>query len=77
MMVVDYNQVAIATFMGEIGHRGGSDIEVNLPLMRHMILNTIRSYKNKFSKEFGDEVVIVAGSPPGIPGLVRLLAMCR
>ena len=35
MMVVDYNQVAIATFMGEMGHRGGSDIEVNLPLMRH------------------------------------------
>ena len=58
MMVVDFNQVAIATFMGEMGHRGGSDIEVNLPLMRHMILNTIRSYKNKFSDEFGDEVVI-------------------
>jgi hypothetical protein len=58
MIVVDYNQVAIATFMGEVGHRGGAGIEVNLPLLRHMILNTIRSYKNKFSKEFGDEVVI-------------------
>ena len=42
MMVVDFNQVAIATFMGEVGHRGGSNIDVDLPLLRHMILNTIR-----------------------------------
>ena len=58
MMVVDYNQVAIAAFMGEMGGRGNKDIEVNVPLLRHMILNTIRSYKNKFSDEFGDEIVI-------------------
>ena len=58
MIVIDYNQVAIATFMGEIGYRGGKDIEVNLPLLRHMILNVIRSYKNKFSAEFGNEIVI-------------------
>ena len=58
MMVIDFNQVAIAAFMGEMGHRVGADVEVNLPLLRHMILNTIRTYKNKFSDEFGDEVVI-------------------
>ena len=58
MIVIDYNQVAIATFMGEIGHRPGPDIDVNLPLLRHMILNTIRYYKNKFSDEFGEELVI-------------------
>lgn len=57
-MVVDYNQVAIATFMGEMGGRSSSNVEIDLPLMRHMIINTIRSYKNKFSDEFGDEVVI-------------------
>tara|TARA_R100000951_G_scaffold18035_1_gene14394 strand:+ start:27424 stop:28314 length:891 start_codon:yes stop_codon:yes gene_type:complete len=56
MMVIDYNQVAIAAFMGEIGYRGG--VDVDLGLLRHMILNTIRSYKKKFSAEFGDEVVI-------------------
>ena len=55
-MVIDYNQVAIAAFMGEIGYRGG--VDVDLGLLRHMILNTIRSYKKKFSAEFGDEVVI-------------------
>ena len=57
-MVVDYNQVAIATFMGEMGGRGNTDIEIDIPLLRHMILNTIRSYKNKFSDEFGDELII-------------------
>ena len=57
MIVIDYNQVAIATFMSEIGHRPGSDIEVNLPLLRHMIINTIRSYKKRFGNEFGDIVI--------------------
>ena len=58
MIVIDYNQVAIATFMGEIGHRPDNTIDIDVDLMRHMILNTIRSYKNKFSEEFGDEMVI-------------------
>jgi len=57
MIVIDYNQVAIATFMSEIGHRPGSDIDVNLPLLRHMIINTIRSYKKRFGNEFGEIVI--------------------
>ena len=57
MIVIDYNQVAIATFMSEIGHRPGSDIEVNLPLLRHMIINTIRSYRTRFGNEFGELVI--------------------
>ena len=57
MIVIDYNQVAIATFMSEIGHRPGSDIEVNLPLLRHMIINTIRSYRTRFGAEFGELVI--------------------
>ena len=44
--------------MGEMAGRSGKDVDVNVPLLRHMILNVIRSYKNKFSEEFGDEVVI-------------------
>lgn len=57
MIVVDYNQVAIATFMSEIGHRPSKDIEVNLPLLRHMIINTIRSYRTKFGNEYGEIVI--------------------
>lgn len=55
MIVVDFNQTAISTFMAET--RGRTDIEVNIPLLRHMIINTIRGYKNKFGEEFGQIVI--------------------
>jgi len=55
MIVVDFNQTAISNMMMEIGNR--KDIEVQVPLLRHMILNSIRSYKQKFGKEFGEIVI--------------------
>jgi len=55
MIVIDYNQVAIGAFMAEI--RGRTDIDVNLPLLRHMILNTIRSYNKKHKEEFGELII--------------------
>lgn len=55
MIVIDYNQIAISTFMAEVG--GRKDIEVNPDLLRHMIINTIRSYKSKFAGEYGEMVI--------------------
>ena len=55
MIVVDFNQTAISNLMMEIGNR--NDIEVQVPLLRHMILNSIRSYKQKFGKQFGEIVI--------------------
>lgn len=55
MIVVDYNQTAIGSFMAEV--RGRTDVEPNLDLLRHMILNSIRSYKMKWGDEFGDLVI--------------------
>jgi len=55
MIVVDYNQTAISNLMAEVGNR--SDIEIQVPLLRHMIVNSIRGYKQKFGKEFGDIVI--------------------
>jgi 5'-3' exonuclease len=55
MIVVDFNQVAISNMMAELG--GRRDVEVNLPLIRHMIINSIRSYKRKFGPEFGEIVI--------------------
>ena len=55
MIVIDYNQVAIGAFMAEV--RGRSDVEVNLPLLRHMIVNTIRAYNKKHREEFGELVI--------------------
>lgn len=55
MIVVDYSQTAISTLMAEL--RGRTDVEISTPLIRHMIINAIRSYKMKFGSEFGDLVI--------------------
>jgi len=55
MIVVDFNQTAISNLMMEVG--GRNDIEIQVPLLRHMILNSIRSYKKKFGAEYGELVI--------------------
>lgn len=55
MIIVDYSQTAISTLMAEL--RGRTDAEISTPLIRHMIVNALRSYKNKFGKEFGQLVI--------------------
>lgn len=55
MIIVDYSQTAISTLMGEL--RGRTDAEISTPLIRHMIVNALRSYKNKFGPEFGQLVI--------------------
>lgn len=41
--------------MVEIG--GRKDVEINVPLIRHMIINSIRSYKQKFGDKYGEMVI--------------------
>jgi hypothetical protein len=55
MILVDYNQVAISNLMEQIG---SSKTTVDEALVRHMILNTIRTYVKKFKDSHGPEVVI-------------------
>ena len=55
MIIVDFNQTAISNLMAEIG--GRTDVELNVPLLRHMILNSLRGYKQKFGKEYGELVI--------------------
>jgi hypothetical protein len=55
MIVVDFNQVGIANLMVELG--GRKDVDINLPLIRHMIINSIRGYKQKFGGKYGDLVI--------------------
>jgi 5'-3' exonuclease len=55
MIVVDYSQTAISNLMAEIG--GRTDIEIQVPLLRHMIVNSIRGYNQKFGKEYGQIVI--------------------
>jgi hypothetical protein len=55
MIVVDFNQTAISTLMGELA--GRTDVEIRKDLIRHMIVNAIRSYRVKFGNEFGEMVI--------------------
>lgn len=55
MIIIDYSQTVISNLMAEIGNRKDIDIEVDL--IRHMVLNSIRSYKVKFGREYGDIVI--------------------
>jgi hypothetical protein len=54
MILVDYSQTAISTIMGEL--RGHTDAEINTPLIRHMIINALLSYKQKY-REYGELVI--------------------
>ena len=55
MIIFDYNQVAISSLMEQIG---SSKKPVEEDLVRHMILNVIRTYVKKFKATHGPEVVI-------------------
>lgn len=47
MIILDLNQVMISNFMAQIGNH--TDVKVDEGLFRHMVLNSIRSLKTKFS----------------------------
>ena len=55
MIIFDYQQVAISNLMEQIGSSNGS---VDENLVRHMILNTLRTYVKKFKATHGPEVII-------------------
>ena len=55
MILFDYNQVAISNLMEQIG---SSKTTVDESLVRHMILNTLRTYVKKYKTSPGPEVII-------------------
>lgn len=55
MIIFDFNQVAISSLMEQIG---SSKKPVEEDLVRHMILNVIRTYIKKFKATHGPEIVI-------------------
>lgn len=55
MILVDFNQVLISNLMMKLGNHTNAELSVDL--LRHMALNSIRSYKMKFGDEFGEMVI--------------------
>ena len=55
MLILDLNQVMISNLMVSLG---GHKIVMDENLLRHMILNTIRSNLVKFKADYGDDLII-------------------
>ena len=55
MIICDLNQIMIANIMAQLHMSGTNQIE--LDMVRHMIINSLRNYKVKFSNEFGEMVI--------------------
>lgn len=55
MVLIDFNQVMISNLMVQIGNHQNAQIDENM--LRHMILNSVRSYKMKFGNEYGEMVI--------------------
>jgi len=55
MIIVDFNQVMISNLMMQLGNH--TNIPLEEGLFRHMVINSLRSYKQKFQNEYGEIVI--------------------
>tara|TARA_Y100000034_G_scaffold133238_1_gene198188 strand:+ start:6955 stop:7785 length:831 start_codon:yes stop_codon:yes gene_type:complete len=53
-ILVDFNQVVISNIMVQIGNY---NVEFEEGIIRHMVLNSLRSYRNKFKNQYGELVI--------------------
>lgn len=60
MILIDYSQVALSTILTFKRELHGDEAEVK-NLIRHATLSTIKSYKKKYGKEYGDIVLCTDG----------------
>lgn len=55
MIIVDFNQVMISNLMMQLGNHTNVPLEEGL--FRHMVLNSLRSYKSKFADQYGEMII--------------------
>jgi len=55
VIIVDLNQVMLSNLLMQLGNHTNAQIEENM--VRHMILNSLRSYRSKFKDEYGELVI--------------------
>lgn len=55
MIIVDLNQVMLSNLMMQLGNHLNASVEEGM--VRHMVLNSIRSYKQKFGADYGEMVI--------------------
>ena len=55
MFIIDMNQVMIANLYMQIGKHENAKIDINM--LRHMVLNSIKAYRNQFCKSHGELII--------------------
>lgn len=55
MILVDFNQIVISNFMMQVGAH--TNIPLEESMLRHMILNALRYYRQKFTEDYGELVL--------------------
>lgn len=55
MILIDFNQVMISNLMQQLGNH--TNIPIEEGLFRHMVINSLRTYKQKFGAEYGEMVI--------------------
>jgi hypothetical protein len=60
MILVDYSQVALSNILSFQRELKGSESEIK-NLIRHVTLSTLKSYKKKYGKEYGELVICCDG----------------
>jgi hypothetical protein len=56
MIIVDLNQVMISNLHMQLGF-GGPAVPIEEAMFRHMVLNSLRSYKTKFGDQYGEMII--------------------
>jgi hypothetical protein len=55
VIIVDLNQVMLSNLLMQLGNHTNAQLEENM--VRHMILNSLRSYRQKFKDDYGELII--------------------
>ena len=64
MILIDYSQIAISNIAVQLAMSKDKNV-LSIPMVRYMILNSIRGYVHKFKYDYpGDVIICVDGPDP-------------
>jgi hypothetical protein len=59
LILIDYNQIMLASLFASIGNHTNAELDENT--IRHMFLNSLRANRKKFSGDYGEIVICADG----------------
>tara|TARA_R100000030_G_C3225496_1_gene116998 strand:+ start:26 stop:910 length:885 start_codon:yes stop_codon:yes gene_type:complete len=62
MILIDYSQVAISNIAVQLAMSKDKNV-LSIPMVRHMVLNSIRGYVHRFRNDYPGDIVIAVDGP--------------